>query len=94
MIAIARNPETPLEIRFMCHREIATYLLPKLKAVDLTGQGDHSTTAQSLHALLVALEQAEDAERATLPAWRPPSLETLGRHQREDGEWDVDEDET
>jgi len=93
MIAMALSAETPIEIRFMCHRELATYLLPKLKAIDLIGQIDHPHTSQPLQALFAALEQQEEAERATLPAWRPPSLEALGRHQSEDGAWDVDEDE-
>jgi hypothetical protein len=75
----------------MCHREITAYVLPKLKAIDLTNQVDHPHTAQPLQALFVALEQAEEQERARLPTWRPPALETLGRHQQECGEWDRDE---
>jgi hypothetical protein len=93
MIAMACNAEMPIEIRFMCHREVASYLLAKLKAVDLTGQVEHHHTSPALQVLLAALEQQEDAERATLPPWRPPALETLGRHQQEREEWDRDEAE-
>jgi hypothetical protein len=91
MIAMALSAETPSELKFMCHREIASYLLAKLKAVDLTGQVEHHHTSQALQVLFAALEQQEDAERARLPGWRLPALETLGRHQQERGEWDRDE---
>jgi hypothetical protein len=90
MIAMACNAETPIEIRFMCHREVASYLLAKLKAVDLTGQVEHHPSP-ALEVLFAALEQEEEAERASLPPGRPPALETLGRHPQERGEWDRDE---
>jgi hypothetical protein len=80
MIAMARSPETPIELQLICHREVAAYVLPKLKALTMTGECDPPPTAQSLQALFMALEQAEEQERAQLPMWRPPSLETLERH--------------
>jgi len=85
LIAMARSAETPIEIRFMCHREIAAYLLPKLKALALTGQVDHHHTSQPLQELFAVLEQEEAAERASLPPWTPPVLEALGRTPRADG---------
>jgi hypothetical protein len=91
LIAMALSAETPMEIRFMCHREIATYLLPKLKAIDLMAQAEHPPTSQSLQALCAALEQEEEAERASLPPWCPPALETWEKHPQERGEWDRDE---
>jgi hypothetical protein len=91
MIAMARSPETPIEIRFMCHREVASYLLAKLKAVELAGQVEHHHTSPALQVLLAVLEQQEGAEQARLPAWRPPTLGTLGKHQQDRGEWDRDE---
>jgi hypothetical protein len=91
LIAMALSAATPLEIRFMCHREIATYLLPKLKAIDLTAQAEHPHTSESLQALFAQLEQEEEAERASLPPWPPPVLETLEKHPQERGEWDRDE---
>jgi hypothetical protein len=54
-------------------------------------QAEHPPTSESLLALCAALEQVEAAERASLPPWPPPALETLGRHLQERGEWDRDE---
>jgi len=93
MIAMALSPETSIELRFMCHREIAAYLLPKLKAIALTGQVDHHHTSQPLQELFAALEQEEAVERAMLPPWTPLALEALGRTPHADGMWELEDGE-
>ena len=79
-------------IQLACHREIAQYLLPKLKAIEVQGQVTHTHTYdEELVALLTALEQEEEAERATLPPWTPPVMDL---EQGAGGVWqDVEEDE-
>jgi len=93
LIAMALSAATPLKLRFMCHREIAAYLLPKLKAIALTGQVDHHYTLQPLQELFAALEQEEAVERAMLPPWTPLALEALGRTPHADGMWELEDGE-
>ena len=40
MIEISRNPETPLNVRYSCLKEVAQYLFPKKKALELSSDGD------------------------------------------------------
>jgi hypothetical protein len=39
LAAIADDPKTPIELRVSCYKELATYLYPKRKAVDLAHDG-------------------------------------------------------
>lgn len=44
MAAIANDKKLPIEIRFAAHKEIAQYLEPKRKAVELSGEVQKRTT--------------------------------------------------
>ena len=35
MVKIATNPKTPAKLRFLCAKELAQYLYPKRKAVEI-----------------------------------------------------------
>jgi hypothetical protein len=91
MIAMALSGDTPLELRLKCHMEVAAYLLPKLKAIALTGEVQHTHTSMPLQALFAALEQEEEQERASLPPWTPPGREALGMPEQGDGTWDLED---
>jgi len=84
LIVLGCDPHTPVELQIACHKEIAAYLLPKLKAVEVHGTIDHTHTSVPLQALFAALEQAEEQERATLPPWTPPALLEVGPAPMED----------
>jgi hypothetical protein len=93
LMAMALAADTPLELRFQCHKELAQYLLAKLKAIEIAGDVEHHHTVEPLQVLFAQWEQEEEAERASLPPWTPPGLEALEMRQGEDGEWDLEEDE-
>ena len=40
MVAIARDENTPLELRITCHKEVAKYTHPQRKAVEMTADVD------------------------------------------------------
>src|SRR5262249_10361899 len=87
LITVAMDPETPLEVAVHCHETIASYLLPKLRAVEMTGQVEHQHT-HSLAQLFEALEEEEAQERETLPPWTAPPLDL---ERGEHGVWaDID----
>jgi hypothetical protein len=92
-MAMALAADTPLELRFQCHRELAQYVLAKLKAMEMSGEVEHHHTSEPLQVLFGRLEQEEEAKRASLPPWTPPGPEALDMRQSADGEWDFDEDE-
>ena len=37
LVAIGNDPETPLELKVTCHKEVAKYIHPQRKAVDISG---------------------------------------------------------
>jgi hypothetical protein len=92
MMAMALAADTPLELRFQCHRELAQYVLPKLKTMAVSGEVEHHHTSEPLQVLFARLEQEEETERANLPPWTPPGLEALDMHQSADGEWDLEDE--
>ena len=93
LIAMALAQDTPLELKFDCHKEVAQYLLAKLASIKVQGEVEHHHTSEPLQVLFARWEEEEEVERASLPPWTPPGLETLEMRQSEDGEWDLDEDE-
>lgn len=76
--------DTPIPYKIECDREVAGYLLPKLKAVEISGKVDVHHTSEPLQVLFAALEEEEEAERETLPPWQPAVL-TMA--PRTDGVW-------
>jgi hypothetical protein len=38
MVELAHDSQLPIELRFQCHKEIAYYIEPKRKAVDVSGE--------------------------------------------------------
>lgn len=38
LVELAHDLELPVELRFQCHKEIAHYIEPKRKAVDVSGE--------------------------------------------------------
>ena len=89
---MALSSETPLELRFDCHKEVAQYLLSKLKSIAIAGEVEHHHTSEPLQVLFAKWEQEEEAERASLPPWTPPGIEAIDMRRQPDGEWDLDED--
>jgi hypothetical protein len=86
LIAMALSKDTPLELKFDCHKEVTAYLLAKLKSIAIAGEVEHHHTSEPLQVLFARWEQEEEAERASLPPWTPPGLEALDMRQSEDGE--------
>ena len=96
LIALALAKHTPPELQFECHKEVAQYLLAKLKAIAIAGEVEHHHTSEPLQVLFARWEQEEEAERAALPAWNPPGVEALDAlemAQGEDGTWDLDDED-
>ena len=40
MAEMAMNPKTPVKLRFLCAKELAQYIAPKRKAIEVTGLED------------------------------------------------------
>ena len=40
MAEMAMNPKTPAKLRFLCAKELAQYIAPKRKAIEVTGDPD------------------------------------------------------
>src|SRR5215813_7774316 len=93
LIAMALSSETPLELRFDCHKEVAQYLLSKLKSIAIAGEVEHHHTSEPLQVLFAKWEQEEEAERASLPPWTPPGIEALDMRRQPGGEWDLDDED-
>ena len=91
MIAMALAQDTPLDLKFDCHKEVAACLLSKLASIRVEGEVAHVHASTSLRDLFALWEKEEEAERASLPPWCPPALETWEKHPQERGEWDRDE---
>ena len=90
MIDMTRDGDVPVEIQFACHREIAAYLLPKLRAIEVKAEVNHNHRTP-LDELLARLEREEEEERKHLPLWHPPA--PLDMEPGERGVWEVDEGE-
>ena len=90
---MALSRETPLELKFDCHKEVAQYLLPKLASIKVQGEVEHHHTSEPLQVLFAKWEQEEEAERVNLPPWTPPGLEALDMRQQPGGEWDLDDED-
>jgi len=93
LIAMALSSETPLELKFDCHKEVAQYLLSKLKSIAIAGEVEHHHTSEPLQVLFAKWEQEEEAERASLPPWTPPGIEALDMRRQPGGEWDLDDED-
>src|SRR5262245_33131170 len=93
LIAMALARETPLDLKFECHKEVAQYLLAKLKAIAIAGEVEHHHTSEPLQVLFARWEQEEEAERVSLPPWTPPGIEAIEMYQDESGMWDLDDDD-
>lgn len=92
LIAMAMAQDTPLELKFDCHKEVAQYLLAKLASIKIEGEVAHHHTTEPLQVLFAQWEQEEEQERASLPPWTPPGLEALDLRRQPDGAWDLEED--
>ena len=79
------SPATLVGYKIECDREIANYLLPKLKAVEITGHVDVHHTSEPLQVLFAALEEEEEAARETLLPWQPALMDLA---MGDDGVWE------
>ena len=91
MIAMALAQDTPLDLKFDCHKEVAAYLLSKLASIKVEGEVAHLHTSTSLRDLFALWEQEEEAERASLPPWTPPGFGALDMQPDAEGVWDLDD---
>jgi len=46
MIMVAKDKKQDMTMRVSCHKELARYVAPQLKAVDIEQSGDHSITVE------------------------------------------------
>jgi len=46
MITVAKDKSQDMNLRVSCHKELARYVAPQLKAVDIQHAGDHSITVE------------------------------------------------
>ena len=46
MINVAKDKNQDITLRVSCHKELARYVAPQLKAVDIDHAGDHSITVE------------------------------------------------
>jgi len=77
-----------------CIEVLADRLLPKLKALEVAGQVDHTHhPSMPLQRLFAALEEEERRERETLPPWTPPALLEMGMTPQADGTRDLEDGE-
>ena len=64
MILMAQNPDTDDTTRFQCHKEIAQFILSKLRAVELSGDQEHPIRLDIFTTLRQALERAYESRTA------------------------------
>jgi hypothetical protein len=93
MIAMALSKGIHPSLALDAHKEIAAYLLPKLSSIKVEGEVAHLHASASLQDLFALWEQEEEAERASLPPWTPPSFGALDMQQDAEGVWDLDHED-
>jgi hypothetical protein len=91
MTAMALAQDTPLDLKFDDHKEVVAYLLSKLASLRVEGEVAHLHVSTSLQELFQIWEKEEEAERASLPPWRPPGFGALDMQQDAEGVWDLDD---
>jgi len=92
MIALAMDGRTHPTTKLDVHKEIASFLLPKLSSVKMEGEVAHIHASASLQDLMAVWEKEEEAQRAELPPWKPPSFGALDMAHDGDG-WELAQDE-
>jgi hypothetical protein len=90
MIAMALAQDTPLDLKFDCHKEVAAYLLSKLASIKVEGEVAYLHASASLQELMVLWEQEEERERASLPPWTPPGIGAIDMQRSGEDEWDLE----
>jgi hypothetical protein len=93
MIAMALAADTPLDLKFDCHKEVAAYLLSKLASIKVEGEVAHLHASTSLRELMEVWEREEEEAKASLPPWTPPGFGALDMQQDGDGVWDLDDED-
>jgi len=92
MMAMAMDSRTHPTTKLDVHKEIASFLLPKLSSVKVEGEVAHVHASASLQDLMAIWEKEEEVQRADLPPWKPPSFGALDMAQDGDG-WELAQDE-